>query len=116
MKSLGIYLAAFAVTSVFFINFCDLVYRCGCRSLWNGADAHCNRHAPPHEKHCPFCSHGNTGYAAFFGGIVLPQFAAIRALRNRGWFTRLTAGLATFPIAGGLIAVTVGLLDGYWLP
>lgn len=116
MKTFGIYLIAFVFTSVFFINFCDLVYRCGCRSLWDGADTHCNRHAPAGHKHCPFCSHGDAGYAVFFGGIVLPQFGVVRALRNRGWIAQLTAGLATFPIAGGLLALAVGLLDGYWVP
>ena len=36
--------AAAAFTSVFFIDFCNLVYQCGCRSLWAGADAACNIH------------------------------------------------------------------------
>lgn len=115
-RTLGIAVIAIVFTSVFFINFCDLVYACGCRSLWDGADAHCNRHAPAHAKHCPFCSHGDAGYALFFGGIVLPQLAVVRALRDRGWIPQLSAGLATFPIAGGLMALAVGLLDGYWVP
>ncbi|BDC51256.1 hypothetical protein F183_A35720 [Bryobacterales bacterium F-183] len=116
MKTVSLYLIPLVVMSLFFINFCDLVYRCGCRSLWDGADTHCNRHAPAGHKHCPFCSHGYAGYAVFFGGIALSQLAAIRALTGRGIIVQLIAGLVTFPIAGGLIALAVGLLDGYWLP
>ena len=106
-------LVAFAVTSVLFINFCDLVYACGCRSLWNGADAHCNIHAQ-HGKHCPWCSHGKLGYGLIFASIVVPEFLVALALRRRSWMAGLAATLLSFPIFGGIAALAVGLWDGYW--
>lgn len=112
-QTLFICLLAFAVTSALFINFCDLVYACGCHSLWNGADAHCNIHAH-HGKHCPWCSHGMVGYGLIFASIVLPQFGVAWLLRTKSWVTGLTATLLGFPVFGGIVAVVVGLWDGYW--
>ena len=31
--------------AVFFVDFCALVFQCGCRSLWNGISTYCNIHA-----------------------------------------------------------------------
>ena len=106
-------IAAFAVTSVLFINFCDLVYACGCHSLWNGADAHCNIHAH-HGKHCPWCSHGMSGYSIIFACIQIPVFAVAFALRRRSWIEGLAGTLLSFPVFGGVVALAVGLWDGYW--
>ena len=103
---------AFAVTSIFFIDFCNLVFGCGCQSLWAGADAHCNIHAA-HGKHCPWCSHGQTGYAVIFGGIVLPQFAIAWMLNRGSWWTRLAITLTGFPVFGGIAALIAGWIDGY---
>ena len=106
-------IVAFAVTSVLFINFCDLVYACGCHSLWNGADAHCNIHAH-HGKHCPWCSHGMSGYSIIFACIQIPEFAVAFALRRRSWIEGLAGTLLSFPVFGGVVALAVGLWDGYW--
>ena len=112
MKSrFAIAAAGFAFTSIFFINFCNLIYGCGCASLWAGADAHCNIHTG--GRHCPFCSHGSIGYAAFFVAILTPQLLA--AFRMNGpWTLRLAAVLALFPLAGGIVALATGWYDGYW--
>ena len=55
--------ASFSVTCLFFINVCNWIFGCGCRSLWAGADAMCNVHLSA-SRHCPFCSRGVAGYAA----------------------------------------------------
>ena len=108
-------LICFAATAVLFINFCDLVFGCGCTWLWAGADAHCNIHAH-HGKHCPWCSHGMSGYAAIFAAVLLPQLLTVWKLPRGGWLLRTVAGLTVFPLAGSVVALVVGWLDGYWVP
>jgi hypothetical protein len=104
---------AIAVTSVFFIDLCDLIFRCGCDHLWAGADAHCNIHNA-HGPHCPFCSFGWAGYGITFAGIAVPQ--AVLAFRPRRWNLkrRFAAAVAAFPVIGSAQAVALGLFTGYW--
>lgn len=104
---------ALVLSSVLFINLCNLVYQCGCKSLWDGADEHCNVHAK-HGRHCPFCSHGNFGYGVIFSAILFPQFGVAYAARRRSPVQQLTATLVSFPMFFGIVAFVVGLMDGYW--
>jgi hypothetical protein len=104
---------ALALNSVLFINLCNLVYQCGCKSLWDGADEHCNIHAK-HGRHCPFCSHGNTGYGLFFSAILFPQFGIAYISRRRSAALQLSAILVSFPVCFAIVALVVGLMDGYW--
>lgn len=106
-------LICFAVTSVLFINFCNLVFDCGCTWLWAGADAKCNIHQA-HGKHCPWCSHGMIGYGVIFSAVLLPQILVTWKLPRGGWLIRTAAGLATFPVSGIAVALVVGWMDGYW--
>jgi hypothetical protein len=108
-KSL-IFAASAAVTSVFFINFCSLVFQCGCRSLWAGADAFCNIHHAT-GRHCPWCAHNPyIGYAA----MIASQAAISFWPSNAPWALRLGAALAAFPALGGAAALVYGLASGYW--
>lgn len=102
---------SFSITSLFFINLCNLIFRCGCRSLWNGADAACNIHAA-HGHHCPWCSHGIAGYAIVFILMCIPQLAV--SLTRWSFAVRLTAAIALFPLAGSGIALMFGWIDSYW--
>jgi hypothetical protein len=104
---------ASAVSLPFLINFCHLVYQCGCRSLWNGAAATCNIHnASNHD--CPWCETGILG-------MVVPPLMILLAMAAvvswpgafRPW-RRLTLALAMFPLAGGLAALLFGLATRYW--
>jgi hypothetical protein len=110
---LGVFVTAAAVMSALFINFCDLVFRCGCGFLWTTAAAHCNIHHPQ-GRHCPWCAHGETGYALAYAAILIPQALASFWPGSRRWYLRLGAALAAFPLAGGLVALAFGLYDGYW--
>jgi hypothetical protein len=111
----AIAVTGFVLTSLFFIDLCNFIYRCGCTSLWAGADAHCNIHHQAGTKHCPWCSHGYAGYALFFGAIVAPQiWTALRWKRGPLAAARLAVVLALFPIAGGAVALIAGWYDGYW--
>ena len=104
---------SFSITSLFFINFCNLIFRCGCKSLWAGADAACNIHAQ-HGHHCPWCSHGTAGYAVVMILICLPQLAV--SLLKRSWLVRTAIAVALFPLAGSGIALMFGWIDSYWSP
>ena len=108
-----VFLAAATVTSVFFLDFCNWIYDCGCRSLWAGADAHCNIHQPD-AKHCPLCSIGVGGFGTAFLAIIVPQGVLSFRPERWAWFKRLAAAIAAFPLAGAAIAVPLGWVMGYW--
>lgn len=110
-KRAVICVVAVAFTCVFFINFCNLVYRCGCTYLWAGAADHCNIHTGP--KHCPFCAIGQAGQGAVWLSMVIPQVWIAFASRL-GFVSRFAAALAAFPVMGLLAAVVIGWPMGYW--
>jgi hypothetical protein len=107
-----IFAAAATVTSVFFINFCDLVYQCGCESIWAGAADHCNIH-DAESRHCPWCSIGNAGTFAVWATIVAAQAAVIFRLRT-DLLARAVLAMLAFPIVGGILALIMGWAQGYW--
>lgn len=104
---------AAAVTSVCFLDLCNLIYRCGCDHLWGAQAAHCNIHNPA-GKHCPWCSVGMVGYGILYGGIVLVQLILGFFPRRWSWQKRLAAALIAFPVLGGLEGLVMGLYSGYW--
>ena len=108
-----LFLAAATVTSVFFIDVCNLIFECGCRSLWAGADAHCNIHQA-HVRHCPFCSIGLAGSIGVWGAILAAQAAVMFLPRDGGALRRLAAGVVTFPVVAGVFGLVLGLSFGYW--
>lgn len=113
MKRWGVFLAAAVVTSVFFIDFCNLVYACGCRSLWAGADASCNIHTPG-AKHCPWCSIGLLPSVGVWAAIVGSQAAVWFGFPRLPLLLRGFGTFAAFPVTGGILAIAVGLWTGYW--
>jgi hypothetical protein len=108
------FLVSFAVTCTFFINFCSWIFQCGCRSLWAGSAMACNIHAA-HGRHCPWCSHGYTGYAVVMALMTAPQLA-VTFYGRWNWPVRTMAAVAMFPISGLAIAWVFGLMDAYWKP
>jgi hypothetical protein len=105
-----IFLASAAVSSAFFIDFCALVFACGCHSLWAGADRACNIHLAG-VHHCPWCAH-NPVFA--FAAMVGPQALISFRPAAWSWWKRLALALAAFPIFGGIAAVIYGVASGYW--
>ena len=103
---------SFTVTCLFFINLCAWMFSCGCHSLWAGADAMCNIHAAQ-GRHCPWCSHGTTGYFVAMAVMSAPQFV-VSWIAPWGWTARTAAAVALFPLAGVLFALVSGWYDGYW--
>jgi hypothetical protein len=111
MARLAVFLGAAALTSVLFINFCHLVFQCGCRSLWGGAADHCNIHTAG-VPHCPWCT--SDAGSVSFAAIVLVQ-ALIAFWPGGGGFPgRLAGAVAAFPVVGGICALVSGLVTGYW--
>jgi len=103
---------SFAAGCVLFINVCAWIFKCGCVSLWAGAEMACNIHMA-HAKHCPFCAHGWQGQALVMTAIAAPQLLISLHMRWT-WLVRLLAALAVFPVVQGLIALVFGWVDGYW--
>jgi hypothetical protein len=102
---------SFAVDCLFFINLCAWIFKCGCHSLWAGADLACNIHMA-HGKHCPFCAHGWMGQALVMVAIAAPQVFV--SLRPWPWPVRMLAALALFPLVEGLAAFVFGFTYRYW--
>jgi hypothetical protein len=114
LPRLSPFLISFAVTCAFFIDLCAWIFQCGCHALWAGADLACNIHAQ-HGRHCPWCSHGRTGYAIAMTLVCLPQLAV--SLRSGwSWPIRTMVATAIFPAAGLVVALLFGWMDGYWVP
>src|SRR5947209_8377259 len=100
------------VTSLLFINFCALVFQCGCHSLWAGAAAACNIHAMG-SHHCPWCAQ-NPAFA--YAAVVVPQALISFWSLECSWWKRLAAALMAFPLFGGIAAAVYGFTSGYWKP
>ena len=111
-QSLLIFGVSAAISCVFIINLCAVIYQCGCTFVWAGGNQHCNIHQPI-GKHCPWCSIGNGGFTAVLGVIVLAQALAAFILPFN-WPARLGAAIAAFPVVGAIEALIVGLVKGYW--
>jgi len=106
------FILSFAVDCLFFINLCSWIFKCGCHSLWAGADMACNVHMA-HARHCPFCAHAWPGQAVVMIAIAAPQLLiSLRA--PWAWIARALAALAMFPIVEGLAALILGSSGGYW--
>jgi len=108
----GAFAVVAAVAGVFFINLCDLIYDCGCVSLWAGGVAYCNIQTPGHPD-CPFCARpeiANASLYATMGAQALVIFWPGRL----GLPGRLFAGLLAFPAVVGAFGLALGILSDYW--
>jgi hypothetical protein len=104
---------ALGVASAFLTNFCDLVYRCGCRAPWAGAAQACNIQQAGHPD-CPWCSYGWWGLIVPLGAIATAQVLILLLPGRLGLIPRTAAALLAFPVVGGLVALIFGGLAGYW--
>ncbi len=108
----AIFAISAAVTCLFIIDLCGLIYGCGCRSWWAGAADHCNIHhaGPPH---CPWCQMGSSGFVLVLAIILVAQAVASFANkppRLRSPVAQLVISLSVFPA----MAVILGYLIGWW--
>ena len=102
---------ALATAGVFFINVCDAIFTCGCRSLWNGIAEACNIHnaGPPH---CPWCEYPAAGAVAFFA-VAATQAAVVFWPGRVGLWARFGLSVAALPLVGGAVGLLQGWLWGY---
>jgi hypothetical protein len=112
-QGLAVFLATAAVTSMLFIDFCHLVFQCGCRSWWSGAAEACNIHIAG-VPHCPWCTSGGfSGYLGY-GAILIAQAAISFWPGSLTAVGRVLGSLAAFAVVGGIAALLAGLATGYW--
>lgn len=109
----AMYLGVFAFTAAFAINFCGMLFQCGCESPWFGAADHCNIHQPV-GPHCPWCTHGGMGFVFSMVPVFVTQAWAVFRGGEWSWKTRLVIALASFPVVGGILGGIVGWIQGYW--
>ena len=102
-----------ALSGLFLVNLCDLVFACGCHSWWAGAAQHCNIHAPD-PPHCPWCAAGWWGLVAPLGAIVAVQASVLLWRGSASLLARALLALAAFPAVGTTVAVAWGMVTGYW--
>jgi hypothetical protein len=114
LKKLAL-LAALAIVSasVLMPPMCNLLFKCGCSWLWTTAAANCNVHnaSPPH---CPWCSHGATGYYLPYVGFIAGQFlAGALVFRFTGQFllAALSVVAAMLPVGYLMGVVTLQLVN-----
>ncbi len=113
MPRLACFAGASGVAQLFFIQYCDLLFRCGCEALWAGRAEHCNIHdaLPPH---CPWCLDGGELGAWTFGAVVAAQGVLAFLPGVFGWL-RAALVLLAFPVVGGIAGAVSGLITGYWI-
>jgi hypothetical protein len=106
-------LVAAGLSGVFLIDLCNVVYACGCRSLWAGAASACNVAAadPPH---CPWCVAGWWGLGLPLAAIAGVQTAVLLWPGRASLLARVLLAAAAFPAVGTFVAVAWGMIVGYW--
>ena len=105
--------AAIAISLIFFIDVCGLVFGCGCRSLWAGAAEACNVHNPEGPR-CPWCAHPAAAGAVAFAAMAIVQALIVFGPGRAGLPLRFALALVSFPLTTGLVGVVQGFLWDYW--
>jgi hypothetical protein len=109
-----IFAATAGLAGFFAIDFCNLIYRCGCQGVLGAGATHCNVHQAHAMKHCPWCTHGGVGFVFAMLPVFVGQGWLAFTQRPLGWITRLVGGWMLFPVLGGIAALLVGFAQGYW--
>ncbi len=100
------------ITLLFFLNLCHMLFQCGCRSLWNGADLFCNVHTAG-VAHCPWCSYGWWGFIIIVATILLAQTGILYLPSKLSLRNRWLLSLAAFPVAGAMVGFLFAVFSGY---
>lgn len=104
---------AFVLSGVLFVNWCAVVFQCGCRSLWNGISVACNIHASQ-GPHCPWCEHPLAGGGVAFFAMLAAQYVVVYRIDVGGFWRKLGLAMVVFPVVTGVVGLFQGLAWGYW--
>ena len=110
----AIFAATAGVAAFFAIDFCNLIYRCGCQGVFGAGALHCNIHDAHAMKHCPWCTHGGVGFVAGMLPVFVTQGWLAFTKRPLAPLKRLLGGWIAFPVLGGIGALLVGIAQKYW--
>lgn len=110
---LAVLLVGAALSGLFLIDLCNVVFDCGCRSLWAGAAAACNVHAAEGPR-CPWCAAGWWGLGLPLAAVVTAQTALLLWPGQASLLARTLLAAAAFPAVGTTVAVLWGMVTGYW--
>jgi hypothetical protein len=106
-----LFASAAGFTGVFFINWCHMVYQCGCTFMWAGGAAHCNiQQAGPPD--CPWCARMDLASIAFFS--VLGAQALVSFWPGRLRAIRVILAFAASPVSAAIVGWIIGWYVGYW--
>ena len=108
----SLFLGAAGASAVFFIDYCHLLFDCGCVSLWAGGAAHCNVQTPG-PPDCPFCAHGDLSFGSLLATLGA-QGALLYWPGRLGTPVRGLLAFLAFPVLVGAVALASGLHLGYW--
>jgi hypothetical protein len=112
---IAIFACTAGVAAFFAIDFCNLIYQCGCQGVLGAGAAHCNIHDHQAARHCPWCTHGGVGFVAAMTPVFAAQGWLAFTRRPFDWRQRLLGGWLAFPLLGGIGALLVGMSKGYWV-
>lgn len=98
-------------SGVFFINWCHMVYQCGCTFIWAGYADHCNIHNPA-PPHCPWCAHADLATIAFVS--VIATQALVSFWPGPLKLPRVAAAFGASPMTAAFTGWLIGIYVGYW--
>jgi hypothetical protein len=108
LKLWVVILITIAVTAVFLLPFCGVMYQCGCTFLWSGAADQCNIHEAA-GPHCPWCVKRNPALMALpFLVIFAGQGFSMYHFKKKYKF-----GVLELIVVGLLVFLILGVLNGY---
>ena len=108
-----VFASTIGITATWFINACNWIYDCGCRSWWSGAAKWCNIHLSQ-GPHCPWClESGFGGYSTFVLILMMQSFLIFHSgAMKLKW--RFLWALVSFPAGVVLFGLFFGWLYNYW--
>lgn len=106
-----LFAAAAGFTTVFFINWCHLIYDCGCTFVWAGAADQCNIQTPG-PPDCPWCAREDLGAIAYFATLGAQGLVSLWP-GGFGW-RRALGAFGASPLVAYAVGLAIGLQSGYW--
>jgi hypothetical protein len=111
-KAGGVIFISWAASLAAIHKLCGTMFGCGCTWIWEGGSEHCNIHHP-FPPHCPWCTHGLTGFLWVPALLLLAEAVVVMRLRKRSIIVLLVAAAATYLAVGAAAGLVSALMEGY---